>query len=85
MVAGAGKMAEERGFGFEFLDVILAESAQTGVVSLAEGFGGKDLGDGQKEDFRGIAMRTFGGADDAFANGGEAAGEGFGRGRQDSV
>jgi hypothetical protein len=72
--ARAGEAGNFGGFGFEFLDVVFAELAETKGIRRVDGIGGKDFGDCQEQNFRGIAAGAGGGAFDAEAYRGEPFG-----------
>lgn len=73
--AGAWKLTDERGLGFELLDVVFAELAEAEVVSGEDGGGGEDLGDGEEGDFAAAAAGAGASVRDAAFDGGEIFGE----------
>ena len=64
-VRQAGKL---RGLTLELLHVVFAEVAQSQIVGLAKGVGGKHFGDGQEENSGRIAPRPAGRTRDPFAD-----------------
>ena len=69
VVARTRQIGKLRRFAFEFLDVVLAEIAQSQIVGFTNGGGGKYFGDGQQEDSGRIAPRPVGRARDPLAYG----------------
>jgi hypothetical protein len=78
MKARAGKVFDERLFGFEFLDVIFAELAQAAGVGFLNRGGGKDLADGEQEYFVAAAAGLSASPLKTILQIGQAAGEGGG-------
>lgn len=69
--AGVWKVADQRVFAFELLDVVFPKVAEAKRVRLKDDVGGEHFGDGQKQHFFAFAAGALAGEDEAIFNFGE--------------